>query len=442
MAAIMPFKGYRYNADKIENIADVMAPPYDALSDEETDSCYDRNPYNAARLVSQKKYETDTDEDNCYTRSRDFLRSWIDDGVLVKDDKPAYYVYEETVTINRENYYNRGIVALLELTDYDEGIVVPCEEPSTNSKNDRLRMISTSGSNNSLISCMYTQQSKEIAALLAEVSGRRADMDFVTDNGQRHKLWTITDADEINMISDQIRDKKIFIVDGHNRYEACLEYKKMKMQSPDYTGKESFNYAMALISDSHDDGRIHLPVHRLVKCKNNFSEVYFIAGLQDCFQIEKIIVDKNDDDLGETMRKLIATQRKEAKIAMYTGKDYFYRFIFKGEKYLANLMPEASESYRFLDLNILNKLILEEQMGMDPSTESERISYTRDIHDGINAVDNKEYDCMFIINPVRPPQFSAMTQTGERLPKRAVSIFPKPATGIVIHKFAEDLVND
>ena len=438
MATIMPFKGYRYNSDKIESIADVMAPPYDALSDEETDSCYDRNPYNAARLVSQKKYDTDTDADNCYTRSRDFLKSWIEEGILVQDEKPAFYVYEETVTINRENYYNRGIVGLLELTDYSEGVVVPCEEPSTNSKNDRLRMISTSGSNNSLISCVYTDSSKEIAALLAEVSGSPADMDFVTDNGQRHKLWAITDSHKIELISREISQKKIFIVDGHNRYEACLEYKKQKMEEQSYTGKESFNYAMALISDSHDDGRIHMPVHRLVKCKNSFSEVYFIAGLQECFHIEKIIVDKTDDDLGETMRKLIATQRKEAKIAMYTGKDYFYRFIFKGEKYLSELMPDASESYRLLDLNILNKLILEEQMGINPSTETERIAYTRDISQGIKAVDNKEYDCMFIINPVRPPQFSAMTKTGERLPKRSVSIFPKPATGIVIHKFTDN----
>ena len=438
MATIMPFKGYRYNSDKFENIADVMAPPYDALSDEETDSYYDRNPYNAARLVSQKKYDTDSDLDNCYTRSRDFLKSWIKSGVLVQDEKPGFYVYEETVTINRENYYNRGIVGLLELTEYGEGVVVPCEEPSTDSKNDRLRMISTSGSNNSLISCIYTEKSKGIATLMAEVSGRPADMDFVTENGQRHKLWAVTDSEQIDMISQEIRQKKIFIVDGHNRYEACLEYKKQKMSESGYTGNESYNYVMALISDSRDDGRVHMPVHRLVKCKKSFSEVYFIAGLQECFHVEKIIVDKTDDDLGETMRKLIATQRKEAKIAMYTGKDYFYRFIFKGEKYLAQVMPDVSDSYRMLDLNILNKLILEEQMGINLSTESERIAYTRDINQGIKAVDNGEYDCMFIINPVRPPQFSAMTETGERLPRRSVSIFPKPATGIVIHKFTDN----
>ncbi len=441
MAVVKPFKGYRYSNNKIESIEDVMAPPYDALSVEETDSCYDKSPYNAVRLVSQRKFDSDTDADNCYTRASDSLKSWIDDGVLVKDSKPAFYIYEETVTINRENYYNRGIVCLLELTEYTDGIVVPCEEPSTDSKMDRFNMIKATGSNNSLISCIYTERSKDIATLLAEICTTPADMDFVA-NGHRHKLWTVTESERINLIQQELADKKMFIVDGHNRYEACLEYKKEKMQFEDYTGKESCNYVMALISDSHDDGRVHMPVHRLIKCGKNFSEAYFIAGLQECFHIEKIIVDKSDDDIAETMRKLIATQRKEAKIAMYTGKDYFYRFIFKGEEYLSNLMPDVSESYRFLDLNILNKLILEEQMGIDASTDSERIAYTRDIQDGMNSIDNHEYDCMFVINPVRPPQFSAMTETGERLPKRSVSIFPKPATGIVIHKFTSDLNND
>lgn len=440
MAKTMPFKGYRYNREKIENIADVMAPPYDALSVEETDGYYDLNPYNAVRLVAQQNKNADTPEE--YLKTRDFLNSWIDKGILVKDNKPAYYIYEETVVINRENYYNRGIVALLELTDYDKEIVVPCEEPSTNSKNDRLNLISTSESNNSLISCMYTDSSKTIANLMAEITCKPADMDFVTQNEKRHKLWIIDNDDMISIIQKELEDKRLFIVDGHNRYEACLEYKKNKMTEQGYTGKESFNYVMALISDSGDDGRIHLPVHRLVKCSNKFSEAYLIAGLTENFIAEKIIVDLNDDDIFETMRKQIATQRKETKIAMYTGQNYFYRLTFKGEKYLSSVMPDVSENYRQLDLTVLNKLIFEEQLGITSENEAERVDYTRSLEEGKKAMESGEFTCLFVVNPVRPPQFNAMTETGEKLPKRSVSIFPKPATGIVIHKFTSDLIND
>ena len=439
MAKIMPFKGYRYSTDKIENPAEVMAPPYDSLSDEEDVSYYDMSPYNAVRLVSKRNHESHND---CYERSKDFLNSWIDDRILVKEDKPAIYVYEETVTINGENYYSRGIVSLLELTEYEKGVVVPCEEPSTHSINDRLSMISATESNNSLVSCMYTDISKGISSLFAEVQEIKPQMEFVTSNDQRHKLWVITDENKIKLVQKELEDKKIFIVDGHNRYEACLEYKKNAMKKGDYTGKESYNYIMTLISYAGDDGRVHMPVHRLVKCGVNFSDVYLVAGIQDNFKVEKIIVDKSDDDMGETMRRQIATQRQETKFALYMGTDFFYKLTFKGEKYLNSIMPDVSDSYRNLDLNILNKLMFEEQFGINESNEAERVTYTRSINEGIAAVDNKEYTCLFVVNPVRPPQFEAMTKTGEKLPKRSVSIFPKPATGIVIHKFCKDLLND
>ena len=138
------------------------------------------------------------------------------------------------------------------------------------------------------------------------------------------------------------------------------------------------------------------------------------------------------------MRKQISTQRRETRIAMYTGKDYFYRFTFRDNKYIDKLMPDVSEDYRYLDINILNKLILEEQLGIDETTDN-LISYTRDIQEGMKAVDTNEFDCMFVMNPVRTTQLSAMTKTGEKLPKRSVSIFPKPATGVVIHKFTTTL---
>ena len=436
MAIIKPFCGYRYNPDLIKDAGEVMAPPYDSLSDEQTDSFYDLNPYNAARLVSQRSYKTDDIDNNCYTRSRDFLKSWIEKKILVREEKSSIYVYEQTVTINRENYYYRGIIGLLELTDYSDGVVVPCENPSTDSKEDRFKMISTVEANPSLISCVYTDGDRQLSTLLAEISEEPPEMEFLTQNGIRHKLWAITYKPTIDFVADVLREKKMFIVDGHNRYEACLEYKHYRKENDEsYTGKESYNYVMTLISDTREDGGLLLPVHRVLKLKESFREDFLIAGVQEHFLVEKIIVDKFDDDISETIKKQVFTQRNEIKIGFYTGKDYFYRFTFRDKKYIDSLMPDVSECYRMLDINVFNKLIMEEQLGIDSESDSERIFYTRDVKRGMRAVGNQEFTCMFILNPVRPEQFNVMTHTGERLPKRSISIFPKPATGIVIHKF-------
>lgn len=439
MAKIKPFYGYRYNTDIVKNLSDVMAPPYDSLSDEQTDSCYDLNPYNAARLISQRSYDTDDAHNNCYTRSRDYLQSWIENGVLVKENEKAIYVYEQTITVNREKYYNRGIIALLELTNYSDGIVVPCEDPSTDSKNDRYRMISETESNNSLISCMYTDGDKRLSAMLTDISEKDADMSFTTGRGNiENKLWAVTDEKIIALAQSALADKKMFIVDGHNRYEACYEYKMHKMKEKGYTGKESFNYVMALISDSKEDGRVHLPVHRLLHMSKPVNEAYIIAGLQDNFTVEKIIVDKLDDDMASTIKKQISTQKRQTIFALYTGSDYFYRFKFKGENYLKTVLPDVSEAYRSIDLVILNKLVFEEQMNINPENDA-RIEYTRNVREAMKIVDGSDNYCLFVLNPINAWQLEALSKAGERLPKRSVSIFPKPATGIVIHKFTDEV---
>ena len=99
----------------------------------------------------------------------------------------------------------------------------------------------------------------------------------------------------------------------------------MKEHNPNHTGKEPYNYMMMSLSNAHSDGLVVLPVHREVKTIKNFSESHFIAGAQDHFRVEKIIVDSNDETLVRTMVKQISTVKAETRIAAYCGGDYFYR---------------------------------------------------------------------------------------------------------------------
>lgn len=436
MANIKPFKGYRYNVEEIDDLGAVMAPPYDSISEDDNSKYYELHPYNAIRLISGMKAENDTEENNCYTRAAQFLKEWIEKGILVKDDADCIYLYEQAVTIKRERYYNRGFVALLELSDYEEGIVVPCEEPSTNSKRERFNMIKATQANSSMISCLYMDEEKQLNNLITDISEEQPLMEFETPEGIQQKVWAIKYQPTIDFIVKCLKNKSLYIVDGHNRYEAALEYQQYaKEHNPGHTGSEAYNYMLALLSDVHEDGRIHLPIHRLVRFKKGFREDYFVAGAQDHFKVEKIIVDTTDDSMAETMRKQIATQRKEIIIALYTGGDYFYRLRLTDPGYLEKILPEKSETYRNLDVTVLNKLLLEEILYITNETSYERIAYTRNAEEGINAVKNGEFGCMFVINPVRQTQLSEVARSGERMPRRSVCIFPKPATGVIISKF-------
>ncbi|MCX7714444.1 MAG: DUF1015 domain-containing protein [Clostridia bacterium] len=435
MANIIPFKGYRYNKEKVGNLGAVMSPPYDSISKEEQAALYSVHENNVVRLVLGMEYENDTDSNNKYTRAANYLNEWIAKDILVRDKKDAIYLYEQIITVNDTQFSNKGFVVLLELEEFEKGGIMPCEQAITSSKMDRFNLLKATRANISMINCMYVETEKVLANMINELSEEEPDMDFVTEEGTRQRLWMITYEPTIEFIKKNMADKRIFITDGQNRYETCLEYKKQMMeQNPNHTGKEPYNYIMALLINAHADGLVQLPVHRLVSCPQGFKEDYFVSGAQDHFKVEKIIVDTNIEELVDTMKKQIATPRKENRIALYCGEDYFYRLTFTDREYLKNLMPDKSEAYRSLDVTVLNELLLNELLHIDESNYHEYVTFTKKSVEGVRAVKDKKYDCMFLINPTKPYQISEVAIAGEKMPERSICIFPKPATGIIINK--------
>lgn len=434
MANIKPFKGYRYNQEKITEIENVTAPPYDFISHNKGAEFYERSPYNAIRLVSSNKlHESETDP---HQRAADFLSDSIKNEILIQDDEEAIYLYEQKVMINDEPFSSRGFISLLEVTDYEHGIVVPCEKPSSNSKLDRFDMVSKIQANGSMISFKYIDNGKTLSEIITEVSETEPIMNFETIDNIHQRLWKITDKETIDIIVSEFKNKLTYLIDGHNRYEAYCDYKRfMQLKDPEYSADKPYNYTLALLTESKDDGMMQRPVHRLVKFPKGFREDFIIAGAQDHFKIEKIIIDSLDDSLEETMKKQIATQRKEIKIALYCGGEYFYRLTYKNDDEMENLLPEASETYRNLDLVVLNKLVLEDLCNISEESGDDRVYYTTSLSEGVQAVKSGECGCMFAVNPVRRNQMTDIILSDELLPKRSLSVFPKPVTGIVIYKF-------
>lgn len=443
MATIMPFRGYRFNTERVKNIGAAMAPPYDTIKEEEQDFFYKQHEYNIARIAKGKTLSGDTASANCYTRAADYLNDWIKKGILVRDAKPALYLYEQRVEHKNTTFTSQGVIALLELEDLtDGGMIMTCEDAKPSFKEDRYKLLSSIHANVDMINCMYIDHEKGLNNFLNEISEKKPDMEFgtretVTNSATYHRLWVIDQQDSIAYITGVLKNKPFFITDGQNRYETALEYKKQCMQeNKHHTGGESYNYIMTQLTNAYGDGMVQLPVHRVLNTKKHFSEAYFIAGAQDHFKVEKIIVDTHVDDLNVTMVKLIATPRlDETKIAVYSGGNFFYRLILKDRDYLKQLMPDKSDTYRNLDVTVLNRLILGELLNIDESNYTEYITFTKQVAKAVDAVNNDTASCAFIINPVKPEQIRAVALAGERMPERSIYLFPKAATGVVIHKF-------
>ncbi len=434
MANIKPFKGYRYNPGKISNLGTVASPPYYNISDEEKEELYALSEYNSIRLFSGKKLDTDDEKENRFTRAAAYLKDWIAKDILKRDNAPAIYMYEQTIEVYNVQYSNRTFVALLELEEFNEDRIMPCEEVREVSLQNRYDFLTATNADLSMISCLYAEREKELLNLMNELSEEKPDVEFTSEDNVHQRLWVITYQPTIDFISERFKNMPLYITDGQTRYETCLKYRNyMKANNPEHNGTEPYNFTMVSLANSNSDGIVILPVHREVHCKR-FREDYFIAGVQDHFKIEKIIVDEDDDGIVETMKKQIATTKPETRIAAYCGGNYFYRLTLIDKDYIkTEISPEMSKAYCGLDVVVLNKLIIDDILRIGEDEYEERVHSTRSHASCLRDVQAGEYDIMFILNPVKTEQIKTVTAAGEKMPKNTLSVFPKPSVGVIVN---------
>lgn len=435
MANIKPFRGYRYNPLKTGGLDKVVSPPYYNIYPEEKESLYNASEYNSVRLFSGKNEEGDDEVNNRFTRAAQYLKQWIAEGILVRDEEPAIYMYEQTLQIHNVQYQNRCFVALAELEDFSSGIILPCEEIREVSRQDRYDFLTNTNADMSMISCLYLEREKDLLNLMTSMSEEIPDMEFDSYDDIHQRVWKITYEPTIDYIVSRFKDLQLYITDGQTRYETCLKYRDhMRENNPNHTGKEPYNYTMVSLSNASSDGLVILPVHREVKMKKPFREDYFVAGIQDHFKIEKIIVDSQDEGLIQTMKKQIATPRMETKIAVHHTGNYFFRITLKDKDYIKNeLLPDKSDAYCGLDMVVLNQLVLKDVMHIKDEDFDECVSSSRSSRKCLNHVETGESDIMFIMNPVKAEQIRSVAAAGERMPMRTLSVFPKPSVGVLIN---------
>ena len=434
MANIKPFKAYFYNKDKVGDLSTVVAPTVYNINDDTKDKLYSINEYNAVRLFDGKVNPEDNDTSNKYTRASDYLSSWIENDVLLRDESESIYLYEETVEMNGTRYQNMTFVALLEIEELG-GDIRMCEEIREISKKDRYDLLKATNADMSIISCLYIERDKQLLHLMNKLSQNEPDIEFDSiDYGMHQRIWKISDNVTINNIVSLLKGTKLYIIDGQTRYTTCLQYRDyMRDKNPNHTGKEAYNYTMVSLFDSNSDGMAIMPEHRKIKLPKEFNESYFIAAAQEHFKIEKIIVDAQDSSITDTMKQQIMTKRLETKLAIYFGAKYFYRLTLKDTDYIKEkLLPEMSEYYCGLDTVVLRKLIINDIFGIEEDY-AELVSTSISTRECVSAIENGLADIMVALNPVKFEQIEKVTGENEILPFRSLSIFPKPSVGSFIN---------
>ena len=180
MALLAPFRGMRYNVERLGDISMLVTPPYDVISGEEQEDYYQVHPYNVIRLILGKKMTGDSDWDNRYTRTADFFRRWEAEDVLVRDDCPSMYVTSLTYDPGdgRGQRTRWGLIGVVGIEEEDSGVILPHERTFSAHKADRLKLMRTCHAQFSQIFSLYEDSGGRMRDALMGISRERPCFSF------------------------------------------------------------------------------------------------------------------------------------------------------------------------------------------------------------------------------------------------------------------------
>lgn len=410
MVRVKPFAAIR---PPKEFVTEVAAPPYDVLNSEE-----------ALKMAGEKsllhitKPEIDFNpilpdhDERVYDKAVANFKLWQKNGWLVRDSKPCYYVYSQTMD-GRTQY---GLVLCAHTDDYAEGIIKKHELTRKDKEDDRMVHVRIQNANIEPVFFSY-KDNDEISAIVAKAVSKPAEYCFTDENNFGHEFWVIDDDKDIARITELFSTKidAFYVADGHHRTAAAARVgAEKKSRNPHHTGKEEYNYFMAVCFPESQLKIIDY--NRVVKDLNGLDEEQFLNALSADFDIEK-------------KGKEIFHPRALHNFAMYLGGNW-YSFTAKSGRY------DDGDPIAVLDVTILSNLVLDKILGIKDLRTDKRIDFVggiRGLGELASRVDSGEMKVAFALYPVSMKQLIAIADSGKIMPPKTTWFEPKLRSGLAIH---------
>ena len=402
MAEIRPFNGIRYAKG---NITSVICPPYDVISPEEKKKLQKLSAFNIVNIeLSDSKGGK-----NKYQNAAAIFDKWLKDGALIKDSKPAFYFYEQTFKDHGVKMTRRGFFAALKLDNphSGKGSVKPHEKTLAGPKADRLKLLKAVKSNISPIFGLFDDGKKEIVNLCKKIAKRAPSATATDKEGTFHKIWVVADTDILSKVQKYLASKKMFIADGHHRYETAWNYsQERKKKDKKYSAVKDYNFVLTYLCPMEDPGISIWPTHRVIAEPKDFEkniETYFdVRPAKDFAKLSKKEIQPMLVYKGGKLRTL--TIKKEAT--------------------LKKAMSDKGKAYRNLAVSALHYVLM-------PKIDASEFVYVKNDKEAIALA--KKTGKIAIIVPATPvSSLKAISLNNEMMPQKSTYFYPKLASGIVI----------
>jgi uncharacterized protein (DUF1015 family) len=423
MATVQPFEGTRYNPEHVK-LGGVLAPPYDVISDEQRDALYGRDLRNIVRIDYGLRFPNDTDGvDDTYTRAASFLESWLDLGVLVRDQPPGYYVVDHHFPdATGVQHRRRGLLATVAATSWEHSDLRPHERTLRGPKLDRLALMRATRAQTSPVFGLWhgggsIGETLDHVATGTALLGGRIDGEI---GSEKLLLWRVADPDQVATIAETLRSASLYIADGHHRYETAAAYaEERRAATPDAPADAAFERCLVYLAAADDPGITILPTHRLVRPRPGVA-----FSLDDLWA--------RLDDSYETEPAADATAALAAAASLRATHHAFAVVAHDGAAVLRRPRGPGGSPRDSLDVAVLEAEILG-PAGVSPEAiAGGALAYTRDPAALDVAVQRGEAVLGFGVTPVTTDEVIAVADAGETMPQKSTYFYPKVPTGLVL----------
>lgn len=417
MATIRPFKGIRPPKELVEK---VESRPYDVLSSEEARAEAGDNEMSLYHIIKPEidfSPETSEYDPKVYEQAARNFKKFQDKGWLVQDEKPAYYIYAQTM--NGKTQYGLVVGAFVE--DYLNGTIKKHELTRKDKEEDRMKHVRVNDANIEPVFFAYPDNKVLDELINKYVKNNAPEYDFIAPiDGFGHQFWVISDANDIDVITKEFaKMPALYIADGHHRSAAAaLVGAEKAKNNPNHKGDEEYNYFMAVCFQASQ--LTILDYNRVVKDLNGLTSAQFLEKLEKNFDVQK----------------------KGKEMYHPTGLHNFSLYL-DGEWYSLTAKKGTyndADPIGVLDVDISSRLILDEILGIKDLRTDKRIDFVGGIR-GLNElkerVDSGEMKMALVLYPVSMQQIMDIADSGKIMPPKATWFEPKLRSGLVIHKLSD-----
>ena len=427
MAEVQPLRGWRYDLGHVGSLADVVAPPYDVINDADQKALYELHPCNVVRLILNRDEPGDDSDSARYDRAAGFLRQWKADGILQQEHEDAFYVYHQEFEWEGTTYNRKGFLGRIRLEEFGKGQVYPHEQTMSGPKADRLNLTKACKTNLSPIFGLYPDDAGAAQAPLEEAIRSETPLEVTDDLGVKHRMWVVSNRDAINAVREALREKPIFIADGHHRYETAVNYRNHLKETGELTDdSHPANFVLMHFVGMSDPGLAILPTHRMVTGVPSMSMDELTAALGEHFDIEPT-------GSGPETWQLMEADGGQGTFGFGTASDNQWVLArAKDVSPMQDLCPDQSDAWRELGVSLLHKLVLEHLVAKAFNAEP-KCKYVHLMDEVTDGLAGGQFPLACLVAPAGIDHVREIASAFEKMPPKSTFFYPKLLSGLVLN---------